>query len=482
MKFVLKKKLWISLTLILIILMPFKLASAQDEGSGGPVYIVQEGDTLWEIAQRFGVSIDELSRENGITDPGQLAAGAQLVIPGLQGVQGILATESVPFGENLRSLSRRYRIPTETLIRLNHLVSPGELYIGANLVVPQNDSQAEVGKRITLSAGQSLLELAVIEGANPWTITESNDLPGTSSVIPGDVLRLPQSSAPGDGAPGNGAPDGPGGLPGAITAVEITPNSLSQGDTGVIRVKTDDQLSLGGSLGERELHFFADENGDYVALQGVHALAEPGIYPLTMQGTLSDGTVFGFSQMVPILSGDFKYYKLVVPPETLDPANTEPEDKLWNALPVAASPEKMWDGVFQSPVSQPSPCGFTSYFGERRSYNDSPYNYFHTGLDFCYNYNEAENKIFAPAPGVVVFAGPLTVRGNATMIDHGWGVYTGYMHQEEILVKVGDKVETGQEIGIVGETGRVNGPHLHLEFWVGGVQVDPMDWLEREFP
>lgn len=482
MKFVLKKNLWISLTLILIGLMPVKLASAQDEGPGGAVYIVQEGDTLWEIAQRFGVSIDELSRENGITDPGQLAAGAQLVIPGLEGVQGILATESVPFGENLRSLSRRYHIPTETLIRLNHLVSPAELYRGANLIVPQSDSQAQAGKRITLSAGQSLLELAVIEGANPWTITESNDLSGTSVAIPGDVLRLPQASAPGDSALGNGAPDGPGGLPGAITAVEITPNALSQGDTGVIRVETDDQLSLSGFLGERELHFFADENGDYVALQGVHALAEPGIYPLTMQGTLSDGTVFGFSQMVPVLSGDFKYYKLVVPPETIDPANTEPEDKLWNALPVTASPEKMWDGVFQSPVSQPSPCGFTSFFGERRSYNDSPYNYFHTGLDFCYNYNQEVNKIYAPAPGVVVFAGPLTVRGNATMIDHGWGVYTGYMHQEEILVKVGDKVETGQEIGMVGETGRVSGPHLHLELWIGGVQVDPMDWLERAFP
>ena len=92
------------------------------------------------------------------------------------------------------------------------------------------------------------------------------------------------------------------------------------------------------------------------------------------------------------------------------------------------------------------------------------------------------NEIYAPAPGIVVFAGPLTVRGNATMIDHGWGVFTGYMHQAEILVEVGDKVVTGQVIGIVGETGRASGPHLHLEVWVGDVQVDPMDWLERVFP
>ena len=54
---------------------------------------------------------------------------------------------------------------------------------------------------------------------------------------------------------------------------------------------------------------------------------------------------------------------------------------------------------------------------------------------------------------VLIFAGPLTVRGKATMIDHGWGVYSGYMHQSEILVNVGDTVEVGQVIGLVGGTG-----------------------------
>ena len=68
------------------------------------------------------------------------------------------------------------------------------------------------------------------------------------------------------------------------------------------------------------------------------------------------------------------------------------------------------------------------------------------------------------------------------MINHGWGVYTGYMHQSEILVKPGDIVKAGQLIGRVGGTGRVQGPHLHWEVWVGGVQVDPLDWLEQAYP
>jgi murein DD-endopeptidase MepM/ murein hydrolase activator NlpD len=172
---------------------------------------------------------------------------------------------------------------------------------------------------------------------------------------------------------------------------------------------------------------------------------------------------------------------LTVPSETLDPANTEPENAIWNAVPVHFSPEKLWRGTFMRPVA-PSDCGYTDYFGNRRSYNGSAYNYFHTGLDFCYNYNLEVNEIFSPADGVVVFADDLVVRGKATIIDHGWGVYTAYMHQEEILVEEGERIKAGQVIGVVGGTGRANGPHLHFEVWVGGVQVDPLDWLETEYP
>ena len=68
------------------------------------------------------------------------------------------------------------------------------------------------------------------------------------------------------------------------------------------------------------------------------------------------------------------------------------------------------------------------------------------------------------------------------MIDHGWGIYTAYMHQSEILVSVGEHVEKGQLIGRVGNTGRVEGPHLHFEVIVGGTQVDPLVWLIKNFP
>ena len=90
--------------------------------------------------------------------------------------------------------------------------------------------------------------------------------------------------------------------------------------------------------------------------------------------------------------------------------------------------------------------------------------------------------MICPARGRVVFAGPLEIRGNATIIDHGWGIYTGYWHQSEIRVQVGEIVEEGQIIGLVGNTGRSAGAHLHWEIWAGGVQVEPYDWLIELFP
>ncbi len=69
-----------------------------------------------------------------------------------------------------------------------------------------------------------------------------------------------------------------------------------------------------------------------------------------------------------------------------------------------------------------------------------------------------------------------------TFIDHGWGVFTGYLHQSELLVSEGDWVEVGDEIGLVGYTGRATGPHLHWEVWVGGVPVNPLEWTSTSFP
>jgi len=451
------------------------LALAQDGDVEGPVYIVQEGDSLWDIALRFRVSVEELSRSNGIADPSQLSVGARLVIPGLEGVTGVLTTKTLPYGVSLRSLSRRYQTPVETIEKLNHLTSPSELYAGTTFVIPEEKSDSAGTSRAMLSPGQSLLELAVIKNENPWEYALTNNIPGTWSAMPNDVLHLP------NGGQDEDAPEQPTALPEEIREIALKPQPFVQGKVAILHIDGVDGLEFSGALINNELHFFPDkEQGGYVSLQGIHAMTEPGLYPLTLTGVLPDETPFFFSQTVFVNTGSYPYDPvLTVSPETIDPAVTKPEDAQWSALAAPFTPEKLWEDIFQSPAPEPFSDCWPSLFGSRRSYNGSEYKYFHSGLDFC---GGVGIEILAPARGKVVFAGPLTVRGNTTMIDHGWGVYTGYMHQSEIQVQVGDVVEPGQVIGLVGGTGRVTGPHLHWEVWAGGVQIDPLDWLEQSFP
>ena len=450
-------------------------AGAQADEPDGPVYIVQEGDSLWDIAVRFRISLEDLAGANGIVDPNQIDVGDRLVIPGLEGVQGVLVTRQVPYGENLRSLSRAHAIPSEKLAQLNHITSPEELYAGYTLVIPEN-SEGQTGfSRSALSAGQSLLELAALSDANPWSLVLSNQLPGASAALPGDTLISP-----------GGEQAGPGALPEAVRSIEIDPAPFLQGKAASIKLSTLGEVSLEGELIDRPLHFFPTGASQYVGLQGVHAMTEPGLYPLAIKGELPDGGAFAFSQMVPVGEVNYPYdMPLNVDPTTIDPAVTRPEDEQWFALTSPVTPQRLWDGIFKLPSPLPADycletgeC-WSSRFGNSRSYNGSPYQFFHTGLDVV---GKPDTEIFAPAAGEVVFAGPLTVRGVATVINHGWGVYTAYMHQSEILVEVGDKVEAGQLIGLVGGTGRVQGPHLHCEVWVGGVHVDPLDWLKQAYP
>ena len=253
MKSFLKKlvKIAISLFLIVVWIYPANYGFAQEGQPEGPVYIVQQGDTLWDIARRFGVSVEELEQYNGITDAGQITVGTELVIPGMEGVQGILVTREVPYGENLRSLSRRYNVPMEALARLNRITSPNELFTGSFLIIPEDNAAAPATERVALAPGRSLLELAVSQGANPWTMVATNNLKGTWDVLPGDVLRVPKE----------GVIDGPGALPGRIKAIEVDPLPMTQGKTSVIRLKTQSELSAQGALADRDLNFFRSEDG-----------------------------------------------------------------------------------------------------------------------------------------------------------------------------------------------------------------------------
>jgi murein DD-endopeptidase MepM/ murein hydrolase activator NlpD len=463
----------ILLVLILALALPHGIARAQTSASDGPYYTVQSGDTLWSIAALFGVLVGDLEQVNGLTDSDPIDVGMQLVIPGIQGYSGELSVQPVALGENLQTLSARHGIASDVLVQLNHLTSPNQLFIGDLFIGPVAGNTELAGSPVKVVSGKPLLAAAIVNGVSPWELAAANELAGPSQAIPGEVYTMPRANG-----------QIPSILPVEFHSASLSPLPLTQGKTAEIRIQAAPELQLSGELAGQALNFFPIEDG-YVALQGIHNQLDPGLYSLSIQVTtpLTDSNATGqttFTQSVAVGSGNFIIDPpLNVDPATIDPAVTVPEDQLWADLAKPVTPDKLWSGLFASPVPPELKSCLTSLFGNRRTYNNGAYSSYHSGLDFC---GQIGTPLYAPAAGIVVYTGPLKVRGNVTVIDHGWGVYTAYDHQSQILVKVGDVVTPGQEIGLGGDTGRTTGPHLHFEVWVGGVQVDPADWLKRAYP
>jgi murein DD-endopeptidase MepM/ murein hydrolase activator NlpD len=262
----------------------------------------------------------------------------------------------------------------------------------------------------------------------------------------------------------------------------LDPLPIKQGATVQIKVNLDIDATLSGTLVDHPLQFFPAENGSMVALQGVHAMTDPGLYPLEITATLSDGSKKTFEQMVLVVSGNYLSETINgVDPATIDPAVTVPEDSWLQSMVAPDTPHKYWQGLFQMPVDGNQYCVRSTY-GRRRTYNGGALHSYHSGIDYGICSESHPFDIYAPAAGVVVYTGLKVVRGNVTIIDHGNGVYSGLYHQAESYVSVGDHVQTGQLIGKIGATGRVTGPHVHWDLFVNGVQVNPVDWLNIQFP
>lgn len=127
------------------------------------------------------------------------------------------------------------------------------------------------------------------------------------------------------------------------------------------------------------------------------------------------------------------------------------------------------------PLTRPGVGIITSPFGAQRVFNGETKST-HRGVDFR---GAVGVSVFAVADGVVAVAEEQYYSGNVIYIDHGQGVYSAYAHLSAFLVKEGDIVKAGQNIGKIGATGRVTGPHLHLGFIVQGISVDFLPLLEK---
>ncbi|HNR01111.1 MAG TPA: peptidoglycan DD-metalloendopeptidase family protein [Anaerolineaceae bacterium] len=470
----LNKFLSIFLIVLLILLSNPVVVEAQNSVDY-PDYVIRQGDSLGYIASLFDTTINEIIELNNISNPDFISPGQIIKIPSLPGTTGTLELVTTQLGENYSILSVKYSADVAEITRINRVLAPTRIFPGSTLIIPTQKSVGSLIPVDNIIQNETGLECAVGNGKNPHVLNLQNQINNVNLEIPGMIIF--SDSTRGSKLIDLFAP--------LIDEVKLYPLPLVQGATEVVSVKSDSPLILKGTLGEYELTFFNDTASQYYSLQGIHALADPGLVEFKLSATFEDGSTHSFSQMVLLSPGIFEEDPpLSVDPKTIEPSVTEPENELVFSLISSISPNKYWVDIFSSPAVYQE---YNSLFGTRRWYNDDPEVRFHSGVDFA---GGLTLPVSSPAPGLVVFAGPLTVRGNTVFIDHGWGVFSGFFHQDTLYVKVGDRVETGQAIGTVGNTGRVNGAgdyygagaHLHWELWVNKVQVDPLNWLTEKYP
>jgi murein DD-endopeptidase MepM/ murein hydrolase activator NlpD len=127
-----------------------------------------------------------------------------------------------------------------------------------------------------------------------------------------------------------------------------------------------------------------------------------------------------------------------------------------------------------TPSIMPTQGWLTSAFSSMREHPILHIARPHEGIDVT---APMGSPIEAPAAGVVTDAGWESGYGNTVTIDHGYGVVTKFAHASKLLVKTGQRVQRGQRIALVGNTGLATGPHLHYEVHVNGRPVDPLRYV-----
>jgi len=494
--------------LVLNALALLSAASAQEQSdSTFTVHVVQRGENLFRIALQYDLFAEQVAIANGITDSNSITVGQRLIIPLVTAGLEQQLTHSVAAGETLASIAAAYSRSESELMALNDLESADAIYIGQELVIVAGGTEPEVspleiqptagaessgsiaitppafgngarhsfarfGETVdafvhTVKSGDTLFEISLRYDQTVETLVKANNLldPGVLSV--GQKLIIPGIQLP------RLAHD----LPAVVEAFTIAPLVLETGRSARIELLTSEPASLNGRFLNQELRVITrDEGKRHNIIVGVPMFTDKAIYPLTLTMHYGVDASETIAANLQVIGGGYGYQTITInDSELLAPAIEEAEIALLIEQTSEFTPERSWNNS----LSLPAAAAMNAVFGTLRSYNGSEYNRYHHGVDFA---GAPGTSVLAAADGQVTVVDRLHIRGLTTVIDHGWGVFTLYAHQQDTLVQPGDMVTSGQVIGTIGSTGRSTGPHLHWEVWLNGVNVDPMQWVQQVFP
>ncbi|MEA1955681.1 MAG: M23 family metallopeptidase [Campylobacterota bacterium] len=210
------------------------------------------------------------------------------------------------------------------------------------------------------------------------------------------------------------------------------------------------------------------------ALIPISYYKKPNIEELKIEYKTKDAISNAFF-MLDIKDGKYKKEKLKVSSKKINPKSKAVKDRTAKeyseAMKIYGTVTKQ--NYIDSKFIMPLESKITSAFGNARIYNGTLKGY-HGGTDFR---AKTPTPIKCSNDGKVVLAKDRFYAGNSVIVDHGHGIYSCYYHLSKFKVKNGDMVKKGQILGLSGSTGRITGPHLHFSIRVGGVQVDPLQFI-----
>ena len=266
--------------------------------------------------------------------------------------------------------------------------------------------------------------------------------------------------------------------------LHVPPETLyvGQGRTLALFVQADESLAdIEGDLFNEAVTFYAtDAENLYRSFLGVSVTAAVQSYPLAVTATDLVGNKTEQTFQVEVTRTNFARGEyIILSPQKQRIMLDRSKGREDNAKRGAAyaqgdhEPKQLWEGKF----IRPADGRLTSPFGKYREYNTGVRRH-HYGTDIA---NVVGTAIYASNRGIVTLADRLHLYGNAVILKHGQGVSSSYNHLSEIHVEVGERVEKGQRIGLMGATGQTTGSHLHWGMVVNGVAVAPEEWTERDF-
>lgn len=247
---------------------------------------------------------------------------------------------------------------------------------------------------------------------------------------------------------------------------------IRQGHVGIVRVSGVEIVEVRAVFQDRLYRFYPDPLG-YVGLVSADMDKDIGIYVMQVWITYADGSAERIDQEVEVNYGEFGRSEVTVSASLLplmeDDVELSEADKLGN-ITSRFTPERYWT---DQGFIMPTDTEIIGWFGAWRLYNETYWRR-HSGTDFKMG---SGTPVIAAASGRVMLVELLSIRGNYVLIDHGWSVFSGYAHMSQTFVVPGQFVRQGDVIGMSGNTGRSSGAHLHLEISVGGVWVNPEDFI-----